>query len=107
MICKGLWKTVCELEEEERKVLAKEIAESLGVDEEKVLLVMTRDEYRDWLYDTICKEYNIPDEIAYYLDIDKMIDDQISDGIIVSFKTELTDQMGIKRKIEIIAEINW
>lgn len=94
------------LTDEERKKLKKEIAEELGVDEEKIVLVMTLSEYIDELYERL-KEMGVPENILYYVNFTAMIHDMKLSGEIDVVKVKLKDQYGIERTVEIVVEVEW
>ena len=106
MICKGIWETTCELEEKDIVELKEFIAEDLGIDEEKIVSVMTKADYIKKLWEQL-KDEGVPERVLYYVDFDKMINDMENNGEIVVYEMSIPDQYDIPRKIEIVAEIEW
>lgn len=98
------WRDVIPSEDIEK--IRRYIAENHGVEPDQVHVYL-REEYEEIMEERLKETYNIPDKIIYYFDVEKMVDDMITGGDVLSYKFKAISEHGYEHEIEIIAEIEW
>ena len=96
-----------ELDEDDKEIIRKEVAEDLGISEDKIVGIYSIDEYRDEIVERLKKDYNIPENLVPYINVEKLIDDMWLDGVISRYLFKLKNQHGEEEKVEVIVEVDW